>query len=103
MNIHLMSLIAVSSATMCLGLCLGIIFERRNINIEWQSRKDILKKIASLEKSITFYWHHSQDSVDALEKDVEMLRDFILQEPTVDDVIFEDITEKLPLVSTTSL
>jgi hypothetical protein len=73
------------------------------MNIEWQSRKALIKRIDSLEASIKLYWQNTQNAIDALEDKVETLQGFTLQETTLDNIILEDITEELPLINTSTI
>lgn len=104
--ISIASLISLSAGCLVTGVCFGVIFERRSMNVEWQRWWTLSQRVGDLEEITSDAWNETNDRIKRVEDEIAYTQNLYFEEYTDldldDDVTLEEITQELPIVAGSS-
>jgi hypothetical protein len=101
------SLISLSAGCLAAGVCFGVIFERRSINVEWQRWWTLSQRVGDLEEITSDAWNEANDRMKRIEDEVAYTQNLYFEEYSEldleDDITLEEDTAlDLPIVAGSS-
>ena len=104
--ISIASLISLGAGCLVVGVCFGVIFERRSINVEWQRWWTLSQRVGDLEEITSDAWNETNDRIKRVEDEVTYTQNLYFEEYTDlgldDDITLEEDTLELPIVADSS-
>lgn len=92
------SLIALAAGCLCVGVCAGIIWERKNTHTEWQRWLSLSERVDSLSGA----WEHDmfvlEDRVGRIEDNLAWTQSKCLDFPS-EEHEDEEITQDIPVIT----